>query len=169
MKIIVAEDEKIFLQFIVEALGVMAEQVWVVDTLRGLQNGLIEHDVDAIWLDLSLLDSCARNTLDHLPLIRAQAPRAILIVVSGWGGTYEKEALALGADAYSGKTDLGNLNIESIAKLISSAAISALRRGAPVNAILERVAAFLGSVANPTGEAATVPVKAEPSPNPTAL
>lgn len=162
MKIIVAEDEKVFLQFIVEALGAMAENVWTVDTLRGLQKGLSEHDVDAIWLDLSLLDSSAENTLRHLPLIRAQAPKATLIVCSGWGSTYQRDALRLGADAYSGKTEMGGLHAEAIAKLLSAAALSAIQRGAPANVILERVAAFVGEVA-----ASRQPTPTEPTPNPT--
>lgn len=150
MKIIIAEDEQVFLQFIVQALGAMAEKVWTVDTLRGLQSSLSEHDVDAIWLDLSLLDSSAENTLRHIPLIRAQAPRATLIVCSGWGNVYEKEALALGADAYSGKTELGGPKVTGIAELLSAAALSAIKRGVPANVIMERVAAFVGSVANPS-------------------
>lgn len=147
MKIVIAEDEPICQKFIVDALGQMAERVWTVDSLRGLQRTLSEHAVDAIWLDLSLVDSNAESTIRHLPVIRAQAPLATILVVSGWGSTYEKDALKHGADAYSGKTELGNWQVGSIAKLLSTAALAALRRGAPANIILERAAAFVGTVA----------------------
>lgn len=148
MKIVVAEDEQICQKFIADALGTMAERVWVVDSLRGLQRELSEHAVDVIWLDLSLIDSNAECTLRHLPVIRAQAPKAVILVVSGWGSTYEKDALRLGADAYSGKTELASFAPAVVAGLLARAAMQALQRGAPANVILERVAALVGAVAS---------------------
>lgn len=148
MKILVAEDEAICQKFIADALGTMAEHVWVVDSLRGLQRELSQHMVDVIWLDLSLIDSNAECTLHHLPAIRAQAPLATLIVVSGWEETYRKDALAAGADAYSGKRELASFAPSVVAGLLARAAMQALHRGAPANAILERVAALVGAVAS---------------------
>lgn len=148
MKILVAEDEQVCQQFIVTALGGMAEQVWLVDSLRGLQRALIEHEVDAIWLDLSLLDSNAEKTLQHLPLIRAQAPKATIIVVSGWEDAYRKQALEMGADAYSGKRELLTFDQPVVAQLLMRAAVKALARGASANVILERVSAMVGSAAS---------------------
>lgn len=147
MKICIAEDEQICQKFLVEALGTMAEHVWVVDSLRGLQRELSEHVVDVIWLDLSLIDSNAECTLHHLPIIRAQVPQAVIIVCSGWEDTYRKEALAAGADAYSGKRELASFAPAVVAGLLARAAMQALQRGAPANAILERVAALVGAVA----------------------
>lgn len=159
MKILVAEDERICQRFIVEALGALADHVWVVDSMRDLQRRLLEHDVDAIWLDLSLADSSAEMTLQHLPLIRAQAPRAVLLVVSGWEDNYRQRALDMGADAYSGKRELLAFDKPVVAQLLVRAAMQALQRGAPANVILERVAAFVGDVAT-----AKQPAASEPTP-----
>lgn len=148
MVTVVVEDDHVCREFIGATLGGMCSSVRTIESLRELWPILVTGDIDLIWLDLALVDSSAENTLNSLPAIRNILPSATLIVVSGWGDEYEKRALQLGADAYSGKVELQGFRPPAVAKLLTAAAMAALKRGAPANIILERAAKLVGTVAD---------------------
>lgn len=146
LTITVAEDDKHCREFITVALDAMGATVLGVDSLREFWKTITNRNVDAVWLDLALLDSTAEETLAAIPKIRQLLPQATIIVVSGWEDTHRKRALDLGADAYSGKIELGAFRVSAVARLLSVAAVAALKRGAAANVILERVARFVGDM-----------------------
>lgn len=146
MKILVVEDDSDCVKLIREALGSLCSVLKHTDKLKeALQ--MIMAGYDAIWLDLSLADSVSDDTVDKgIPALRALAPAATMIVVSGYGETMRNRAIKAGADAYACKTELNGFDQSSIAALLIQAAVHAMQRGADAGIILERVTKFFSSL-----------------------
>ncbi len=149
MKLLLVEDDQSCVKMIKQAIGTLCSEVSVTDKLKEALLLLGTKEINAIWLDLSLTDSHAEETVQRIPEIRAKCPTATLLVVSGYGDSYKDEALHLGADAYAGKLDLDGFSQPAIADLLIKAALHAMTRGVDASFILERVSAFVQNLTNP--------------------
>lgn len=148
MRVLLVEDEPNCVRFIKAAIQDLCDDP--IQATGFLQEALkLAHGhLDAVWLDLNLLDARAPAVIAAIPLFRSLCPKATLIVVSGLDAGWREAAMAAGADAYGIKQDLQGFNPMAVCALLSEAAVHAMGRGVPAGTILERVTSFLSKVAS---------------------
>lgn len=126
------------------ALKGLTQRIDVTDKLAEALEVLCD-EYNAVWLDLSLTDSISEETLMAIPRIREKCPKVTLLVVSGYGDKFRKQALEQGADAYASKLDLEGFRSTAVASLFIEAATHAMDRGVDASFVLHRVSSFLQS------------------------
>jgi len=126
LAVLVVEDSPSDRRLILEALlevGLRADDVTCVATMREARQALIERPVGCVLLDLSLPDAVG---LESVTLLASAAPDTPVVIVTGQpGGTMVYAAMAEGADEFLSKADLAP---QALADVISRAVQR--RRGA---------------------------------------
>lgn len=139
MKLLIVEDHEILAGLIKRLAGSLVSSCEITDRLGEAIKLICTERFDVIWLDLFLLDASADDTIKAIPLMRATAPEAIIVVLTGAVDAKEcPRAVAAGADACLHKTQ--GMSAQMIFELLATGALKAQERGVTSAAqFLERV------------------------------